>query len=399
MQQADHVPRTREYPHVSIITHDDFIGNCMEIHLMQCFQELGLFFEILSLSNDVRVVDPKDNELLLGELTLISTPYTKKIINSTEKLKSIAPELMIILCHGKRKGTTPSGVCLCPEEMTILPANLLIFASDDYTHFKDDGSRDKLPSTCVMLAEVTTQSKLAIVLCCRGDEILSDFKSTNPKNFTDMLVCDRPDLDNISFCIFYVLLFNLVDCDVRVRPAPGQPQPKMHEVVKHNIRQIFKLISTHGKSAEEFWKFLENHDCVTDLEEVKQRQKFDHNRGDFIHGYFRVSGVAFNFEYSKLNTNTGESECKKETILQDFKALKLVYWDEERQSIGEESWKTYDSHVEENSGDEYWQMPFDLHPHLEEQELSPRPSPAKRPKGQGEASQMSRLLESLKLTA
>jgi hypothetical protein len=162
---------------------------------------------------------------------------------------------------------------LSPEDMTTLPANLLIFASD-YPHIKDDNSIDKLPDTCVMLADVTAQSHLAIVLCCRGDQILLDFKSTNPKNFTDMLICDRPDLDTISFCIFHVLLFNLVDCDKRVRPAAGEQQPKMHEVVKDNIRHIFRLINTHKDSVEKFWIFLESHNCVTSLKEVKQRQQF-----------------------------------------------------------------------------------------------------------------------------
>jgi hypothetical protein len=107
-----------------------------------------------------------------------------------------------------------------------------------------------------------------------------------------------------------------------------------------------------------------------------------------------VSGIAYNFEYLKEIEGQVEWECKKTIILQDFMALKLVYWDKERQSIGEESWKTYDSHVEENSGDDIWQGLLESDG---EQQLSPGPPLLKRPRK--EACQMSRLLESLKLTA
>jgi len=357
MHHTQGMQRSSVNPHVAIITHDDFTGNCTELHLTQCFQELGLTFEIISLAHD------PENQVDWGELTLTRKPYTKKIVDSTEKFKHVAPDLMIFLCHGKDRGkVTPSGLCFFPEDIDEIPPYLLLYASDTRT----DDSNVKLPHTCVTLQDVTAQSKLAIVSCCHGDMILKDFKSTNPKNFTDMLLFVKPELDHISFCIFHVLLFNLVDCDVRVR---GGPAPKMHEVVKDNIRQIFKLISAHGNSADEFWTFLENHDCVTSLEEVKNRQGFTYSReSHIVANLFQVSGIAYNFAL-KVG-----SECKKTTILQDFKAMKLVCWDEEQQIIVEENWESS----------------------LEEQ-LTPTPPHAKRSKL--DPPQMSRLLESLKLTA
>jgi hypothetical protein len=78
----------------------------MENHLMQCFKNIGLFFQIMSLAHD------PDNEVEWGELTLIrEKSYTKKIVDSAEKFKLVAPEVMIFLCHGKRRGKTPSAAC------------------------------------------------------------------------------------------------------------------------------------------------------------------------------------------------------------------------------------------------------------------------------------------------
>jgi hypothetical protein len=48
--------------------------------------------------------------------------------------------------------------------------------------------------------------------------MLEDFLSDGPTGFTDMLLCDKEDMDNQSFCAFFVLLVNLIDSDVPRRP-------------------------------------------------------------------------------------------------------------------------------------------------------------------------------------
>lgn len=248
---------------VAIITHEDFIGNIMEIHLTQFFQDIGLFFEIITLPNNVRVYD-QENEVYWGELTLMRKPYTKKMVNETEKLKSIFTDLMIILAHGKTRGNkTPSAVYFAPEDAKILPGNLLLWARDTFAHL--DGTFTELPSECVTLVEVTAESNLGIVLYCRGDEILEDFKSMNPKDFTDMLVCNRSDMDIRSFCIFFVFLVNLVDSDPRVRPGPDTSPPKIHEVVKDNIRKKFQYVKQFGDTKESFWTFLQDRGFVSEV--------------------------------------------------------------------------------------------------------------------------------------
>jgi hypothetical protein len=50
--------------------------------------------------------------------------------------------------------------------------------------------------------------------------------------------------------------------------------------------------------------------------------------------FYRVSGIPFNFALEL------GAEDKKQTILDDFKALKLVCWDAATQTIVYETWET-----------------------------------------------------------
>ena len=304
--------------HVAILTHDDFIGNIVEMQLTQLFQDIGLTFEIVSLAKDVRGGYDMEKGDFRGELTLMRKPYSKKIVNEVEKLKGITSDLLIILSHGKKTGLSmPSAVCFAPEEMTSVPAGLLLWACNTSV-LPPNGAVAPLPDGCVTLGEVTISSRLAIVLCCHGDDILGDFKSMKTENFTDMLVCNREDMDIRSFCIFFVLLANLVDRDKQVRTSRT---PQMHVVVKYHIRKIFEDVKAFGQDKDTFWAFLHDRGLVSE-------------NGD----KFRVSGILYSFELIK------GSEDKKAIILQDFKALTLVCWDKKTGNVVEENWDTQPLH-------------------------------------------------------
>jgi hypothetical protein len=340
---------------VAIVTHEDFFGNFIEQYLAVFFKELRLELEIVSLLQDIQ-----GNEYTSThpeEVSLSRKPYTKKIVNKTERLKSVDVDLMIVLGHGKeRDGMTPSAVCFAAADAKWFDSSMLLRASRYFVEINADGSRDELPGTITTLADVTARSKLAIVLCCRGDEILQDFLSDGPTGFTDMLICDREDMDNQSFCIFFVLLVNLIDSDVSNRPLSefqytfGRRDVTIDEVVKRNIRRIFQIVRQFGTTdesswwtaAESFWDFLKKSGCVSSLATVKANQGLENSR-EKTDQYYRVSGIPWNFALRSDSKDSG-LEYKNQTILDDFKALKLVRWDAGTQKVVCEDWQSSFDH-------------------------------------------------------
>jgi hypothetical protein len=151
-----------------------------------------------------------------------------------------------------------------------------------------------------------------------------------------MLLCDKEDMDNQSFCAFFVLLVNLIDSDVPRRPLSefqytfNKGYPKMDEVVNRNIRRIFQIVREFGTTSESFWGFLEKSGCVSSLGAVKTSQGLSNRRVNEDR-YHRVFGIPWNFPFRFWNKD--ETEHKKQTILDDFKGLKLVRWDTETKEV------------------------------------------------------------------
>jgi hypothetical protein len=256
-------------------------------------------------------------------------------VNNTERLKSVVTDLMIVFGHGRcRNEHEPSAVCLACSGAK-LGNSMMLWGSRYGVKRNRDGSRDKLPDTITTLADVTARSKLAIVLTCRGDQILQDFLSDGPTNFTDMLLCDKEYLDNQSFCIFFVLLVNLIDSFLKFRPLRLN-NVTMDEIVKWKIERIFQIVGEFGTTTEDFWDFLEKSGCVASLEAVKASQGLLNIREN-AEQYYRVLGIPWNFPL-RFTKENGTEEDKKETILDDFKALKLVRWDGDK--VVCENWET-----------------------------------------------------------
>ena len=92
-----------------------------------------------------------------------------------------------------------------------------------------------------------------------------------------------------------------------------------------------------GTTSESFWGFLEKSGFVSSLWEFKARQGLPNIRRN-ADLYYRVFGIPWNFE---LRFRIGDKvEHKKQTILDDFKALKLVRWDGEKGTVVFENWKS-----------------------------------------------------------
>ena len=140
-----------------------------------------------------------------------------------------------------------------------------------------------------------------------------------------------------------MLLVNLIDSDLPRRPLSAEQYtynknyPTMDEVVKRNIQRIFQIVRKFGGTAEDFWGFLEKSGFVSSLWEFKARQGLPNIRRN-ADLYYRVFGIPWNFELRFWKQ--GEVEHKKQTILADFKALKLVRWDVETKKVVCENWES-----------------------------------------------------------
>jgi len=109
----------------------------------------------------------------------------------------------------------------------------------------------------------------------------------------------------------------------------------MHEVVKRNIQRIFQIVEKFGTTSQSFWGFLEKGGFVLSLWEFKERQGLPNIRRN-ADLYYRVFGIPWNFE---LRFRIGDKvEHKKQTILDDFRALKLVRWDGDK--VVFENWES-----------------------------------------------------------
>ncbi len=112
----------------------------------------------------------------------------------------------------------------------------------------------------------------------------------------------------------------------------------MDEVVKWKIERILQIVRKFGTTSEDFWDFLEKSGCVSSLEAVKASQGLPNIRLN-TDQYHRVFGIPWNFSL-RFVFEDGIEEDKKQTILDDFKALKLVRWDVETKKVVCENWES-----------------------------------------------------------
>jgi hypothetical protein len=110
----------------------------------------------------------------------------------------------------------------------------------------------------------------------------------------------------------------------------------MDDIVLWKIESIFQIVRKFGTTANDFWDFLEKSGCVASLEAVKASQGLPNIREN-ADQYYRVLGIPWNFPL-RFESEDGTEEDKKETILDDFKALKLVRWDGDK--VVFENWES-----------------------------------------------------------
>ncbi len=147
--------------------------------------------------------------------------------------------------------------------------------------------------------------RLAIVLACCGDELIEDYlKAMGTNNFPDMLICNTNEIHSDTAEILTVLLINMINIldSNMVSHAPG---PEMvYTSVRAAIVKVFQILKLFEGYHMQFWSFLQNVGCISDIRLQKQRQQLEYRRrlpNDDIPRFRTAASVNTRNEYNLVD--------------------------------------------------------------------------------------------------
>ncbi len=248
------------------------------------------------------------------QLKLVDRPNYKKIqLDSTQYIKNVNAELIIMLCHGFPRNIAddiPATLRFgCPlSDAGRGHSGLKVFAKNT-TRICEPGQ--------TLLHDVICQSKIVIMLACYGNEVVEDYlhylHSHNNTNDTypmypDILLCNGA-VATVSAHIFTVLFINLLDSEV-----PTLPVRDLHSPVTKVILRIMQIVQLFGDDYGDFWDFLKQVNCITEEKQAKRSQQLQFASGRLPPDCYRIYGHTVPHELFK----------SPHKVFTDFKQLKLV---------------------------------------------------------------------------
>jgi len=241
----------------------------------------------------------------LRSLTLVNDDgYLKEDVASTAQFMGQIAGVVIALCHGGagnlREGRPVSLHFRCGgRDIRFKEADVYAKA---YAGNKD----------AVTLHSVIGLCKLAILLSCCGDELVTDYVLGDRagKQFPDLLICQAPTVQTVSIEIYMVLLMNLLDSELHSKPNPTH----VYEEVVIQIKTIFQIVRLFRDDHYSFWLFLKQVGCITDNTDEKNRQELPYPRRIEDKSFFRVYGRACVYQTQPFQNN----------ILKDFQNMRLI---------------------------------------------------------------------------
>jgi hypothetical protein len=236
--------------------------------------------------------------------------YKKECVGSTAQFQGQEAEVVIALCHGAsgfRSAGKPSAL-----------------------HFRCDGRSSNFEETdvfanhyarkpdAVTLHSVIGRCKLAILLTCCGDQLVTDYVmgARSGQDFPDLLVCQAACINTITVEIYMVLIMNILDSNIFFKPKDNA----VYEEVFIAIKMIFQIVKLFRDDHYSFWLFLKHVGCITDNTDEKNRQELEYPRRLKDKSYFRVYGRACVYETQPFQSK----------ILQDFQNMRLIRAPEEK---------------------------------------------------------------------
>jgi len=282
--------------------------------LTQLFLLLKAHLETQILVDNVAYFDEK-TESYHKKLMLVDQPKYKKIqVDSTEYIKDVDADLIVMLCHGLTRNTAKE-----------LPAALrfgcaLSDAGSGHTGLKVFAKPTNriLRSEHTFLHDVICHSEIVIILSCYGNEVVEDYleslKSVRNDSadaypmYPDILMCQGA-VDDLSVHIFTVLFINLLDSEVARLPIRD-----IHAPVTTVILRIMQIVQLFGDDYDDFWDYLKQVDCITQEKHVKRSQQLKFASERLPPDCFRIYGHMVPF-------HLGDSA---KVVFTDFKQLTLM---------------------------------------------------------------------------
>jgi len=245
--------------------------------------------------------------------------YVQKMIPNTKCLEDIAADVTILFCHGGQRRrhmageknfhlpsyvcfSEPKGVDIGGVPLKVSPFSSRIFSCSSYT---DGDQTFTMPAQGVSLSQVTHDSELVLLLCCHGQDLMTEYASDH--SFTvkpDFVVfLKEGGVFKTSISIFIVLLTQAIAWFTRAE-ADDKPR-SWHELIMRSVCQVMLWVkqegTDHAGGAEHFYTYLALHRCIYAVD--KNSFKIDGNPTVF----------------------TVDAQEKRE-LLQDLQSVTLMLW-------------------------------------------------------------------------
>jgi hypothetical protein len=236
--------------------------------------------------------------------------YMKQMVASTERLTRISADVLFLLSHGFRrqsKERTPSRLDFYGGmNVSVLGSRiereeaLEIWSCSSFTSYTDQKEpvTYEKPEHGVTLSQVVDWTKLVMLLCCRGREILQEYeyekKSEDRPDF--VLFDSKEQIYDISINVFLALLIYYIDADASKDVAT-------HALVKRNVCRVIALVQYYTEqdnAVARFWQCLQDTRCVS------------------------VTENKFQIRWCIANFDLTDEEPKD--VMRDLQSLALVMW-------------------------------------------------------------------------
>ena len=231
--------------------------------------------------------------------------YLKECVPTTAQFDHQSADVLITLCHGfGPENGIPAGLCFRCDGRGEGTFDTVVFA-------KPYGRRPNV----VTLHSVIEPCKLAILLCCRGPDVLSDYlehlrqlqPGREPLIFPDLLISYAQTIDVWCVEIYMVLLINILDSFI-IDPE------SVYTDTSAAIIRILQIVKLFQDDHTGFWSFMQHVGCVTDTADEKDRQELAYPPRLGNTPTFRVYGRVCNYNLSHFPS----------LLLENFKAIRLV---------------------------------------------------------------------------
>jgi hypothetical protein len=238
--------------------------------------------------------------------------YNKILIDNTRMLKidptrQVNREIMIIICHGTRSTQTS--------------CSLLRFCdNDDHRDLITDplniSACARLGGSNVTLKDVIGASKLVVLSCCAGRDIVPEYLTEAADGGPDILFFDSNEIKLITNHILFEWLFNLVESDNDL---------KDHLVkTKASIMRIMSIVKMFKNDEASFWEFMQTIGMFSEARDVKKMQQLPcHSDYDKM---AKRDTLRYYGDFAVFFPQTGTGS-HQHNMLKDFSNLCLVTWD------------------------------------------------------------------------